>query len=383
MRYRYTSILLALLLGSGLLVAAQPEAEDDLPATAELKQQVNLPTLIRLGLQQSPRIKAARAKWQAAIEKIPQAEALPDPRVMFDYFGESVETRVGPQEYRYGLSQSFPWPGTLNQAGEVAAREVRIKHADYEQAIRDLIVDLKMSYNELLYLRGAIEITRQNQELLNHILKVANTEYAEGKAKFNDVLKAQSQIAQLGYDMILLRELEQVEIAKLNALLDLPTDFPLGEAEMPPVHLVKADIATLTIIALETRQELEAARGRVDKAEEAIRFAKMQNRPKFTVNAMQIATGESDMNVDESGKDPWLVGIGISIPLWFDRNRSRVREAELMRDAAIHATEALENQTGSDVKSAYFRLENARRLITLYDKTLIPQAKQAMEIAEQ
>jgi len=80
--------------------------------------------------------------------------------------------------------------------------------------VRDVIVDVKLAYHELVYLRGAMKITTQNQDLLSHVLKVTNALFAKNNAKLNDVLKAQSQLAQVSYDLVLLRELEQVETAK-------------------------------------------------------------------------------------------------------------------------------------------------------------------------
>ena len=374
----------------GLLVSATVAfaAEPGRPAAAEgaalsLSEGVDLPGLIRLAAARNPGVKAARSDWRAAIEQLPQATALPDPMVRLDYFGESVETRGGPQEYRLGVSQAFPFPGTLRQAGQVASQEVRVRHARYDRALRDLIADLKLSYHELLYLRGAMEITGQNQELLNHILKAANTRFATDKAKLNDVLKAQSQLAQLSYDLVLLRELEQVEAAKINALLDLPTSTVIGEAEVPPTAPRQLSVEQLEAAALTHRQEVEIAEGMAEKAREAVGLAKLQSRPTFTLSAMRIETGEAEMPGDDSGKDPWLIGVGVSIPLWFGRNRSRVRQAELLHESASDRKRAVENQTRSSVKAVYFRLENARRLIELYEKSLIPQAEQAMEVAEQ
>jgi len=326
---------------------------------------------------------AARAEWRAAIEVVPQVTALPDPTVRLDVFGESVETRVGPQEYRYDVSQAFPFPGTRRQAGHVAAGEAAIRHAEYDRVLRDLIVDLTISYHELLYLRGAAGITRQNQELLTHILKVTNASLAAGKATLNDVLKAQSQLAQLTYDLILLRELEEVEAAKINAFLDRPTGTQIGALKRPAGGIVAFSAEQIEAVALSQRQEIEIATAQSAKREAAIRLATLKNRPTFTLSAMRIETGEADMPVDDSGKDPWLVGVAVSLPLWPGRNRSRVREAELLHEAAEQRKRAVESDTKSQVKSVYFRMENARRLIELYEKSLIPQAAQAMEAAEQ
>jgi len=369
-----------LLLGLVWTLAA---GEVPAPTRTALRERVELRSLIRFGLRRNPDIAAARAEWEAAIAAVPQAESLPDPMVSFDYFGESVETRVGPQEYRYGLSQGLPWPGTLDQAGEVAAHEVRVRHIAYDRAIRDFIVEAKISFHELLYLRRAMAITRQNQELLQHILKVTSTAHAKGKAKLHDLLRAQSQLAQLGYDLVLLRELEQVETAKLNSLLDRPTAAPLGEAEMPEVRLVQPAIGTLEKLALQRRQEVAQARAKEAQASAGIELTKRKNRPSFQVRAMRIETGEAVRDIPESGKDPWMVGVGVSIPLWRGRNAARVQEARKRHEAAGERVRSAENRTRAEVKRVYFRLENARRLIQLYEGSLIPQAKRAMEAAEQ
>ena len=381
---RQMLVLVALLASASVVRTAEPTQASVAPdITRSLAEGTDLPGLIRLAVERNPGIKAARAEWRAAIEELPQATALPDPMVQFDYFGANVETRVGPQEYRYGVSQAFPFPGTLRQAVQVASGEVRIKRTQYDRAARDLVVDLKLSYHELVYLRKAQEITRQNQELLNHILKAANTRFTQGKAKLSDVLKAQSQLAQLSYDLVLLRELEQVEAATVNALLDLPTASEIGEVRTPPTAVLTLSVEQLEHLALTRRQEVEIAEGMAEKSREQIRLTKLRNRPKFTLSAMRIETGEADMAVEDSGKDAWLVGLGVSIPLWSGRNRSRVRQAELLHEAAESRKRVVQNQTRADVKSVYFRLENARRLIELYEKSLIPQAKQAMEVAEQ
>ena len=370
-------LMLAIALAASLTRAAEPAATDEAPGPTTLAE------MLQLGATRNPGIAAARARWQATIETIPQARSLPDPMVVIDYFGRSVETRVGPQEYRVALSQSFPWPGTLAQAGEVAAAAVRSRQLAYDAAIRDFIVELKLHYHELVYLRGAMGITAQNEALLGHILAVTNTRYAAGEASLNDVLKGQSQLAQLGYDLVLLRELEQVEIAAINALLDRPTETPIGDLTMPPVVFVRPTLAAIEAQALANRQEIGMAAADVNKAEEAIALAKLKNRPSFTVNASRIETGEAVMPVRGSGDDPWTIGVGVSIPIWGSRNRSRVREAEFNRDAAVNDQRVVENATRSQVKAVYFRLENARRLVELYEKSLIPQAAQAMAVAEQ
>ncbi len=53
----------------------------------------------------NPELEAAFNQWKAALEKIPQAKSLPDPRFSYRYFIRQIETRVGPQRQAFEISQ--------------------------------------------------------------------------------------------------------------------------------------------------------------------------------------------------------------------------------------------------------------------------------------
>ncbi len=374
-------LLLLLFTFIGFAQAAQEKAGS--PPEPVLSDQMDLPTLIRLAYQNNPHIKATRTQWKATIEKLPQVTSLPDPMVMYGYFLRNVETRVGPQRHRMSISQSFPYPGTLDAAGQVLVKQIEIQQKKYEQAVRDTIVKLKLSYHELTYLDQAIEITRQNQELLDHIVKLASTRYAQDTATFSDLLKAQSQRAQLDYDLVLLRELREVEQANIRSLLNLSPETPLGSPIPVPYETLDAPLDSLNRRALEQRQEIQMAELMIQKAEKGIQLAKMKNKPMFKLDLMTVETGESLMlGAQDSGKNPWTIGMGVSIPLWGAKNDSRVQEATLNQQAATENKAWMEAQLLANLKKIYFRLDNSRRLVELYENVLIPQAEKAIEITE-
>ena len=351
--------------------------------TAALADGIDLPTLVRLAVERNPKLKVAQAKWRATIEKYPQVTALADPMLMYSYFIRSVETRVGPQRHRLGFSQALPYPGTLDAAGRVTLKEIEIERVKYEQVVRDLIVDLKLSYYELAYLQRARQVTYQNQQLLSQISNIANTRYASSEATLNDVLKAQSQLAQLSYDLILLRELEEVEKANINALISVPSKTSLG----PPALVVYTShdipISDLEAPALAGRQELHIADLMIQKADETISLAKLKTKPRFKLDLMTVETGEGLMpDALDSGKNPISIGVGISIPWSSSKNRSKIQEAELNHTAAIERKRSMEDLTLANLRKLYFRLENARRLVDLYENSLIPQAEDAVALAE-
>ena len=345
---------------------------------------LDMPRLIQVAVDRSPKVRAAKAQWQAAIEQYPQVTALPDPMFMYGYYMRNVETRVGPQRHRLSFSQSFPYPGTLDAAGEVVKTAIEIARVKHEQVIRDLIVELKLSYHELAYLQRAVELTQQNHELVASILTIATARYAEGKAALNDVLRAQSQLAQLEYDLVLLAELQRVEHANINGILSMPSSTLLGATASIPYEPLNVPLADVEKQALSKRQELQIAALNVEKATEKIALAKLQTKPMLKFDLMAIETGKALMiNAPDSGKDPFTIGIGVTIPWSSLKNSSKVREAQQNREASTENKRVLEDATRVALQKIYFRLENARRLVALYETTLIPQAGAAIEVAEE
>ena len=346
----------ALWLAIGMGLVAEGVADPAASADPDLSAGLTLARAIQLAVERSPSVAVARAEWRATVERRPQVTALPDPMAMYSLYVRSVETRVGPQRHKLGFTQSFPYPGTLDAAGRLVDAAADIARANYEKAIRDVIVDTKIAYAELAYLRRAAALTEQNHELLAHIATVAATQYAVGEATLADMQKAQSQLAQLEYDRILLLELAAVERASLRALLNVAPDAELGEPSASPFAPLRLAAADLDDVASANRTELRIARLMVEKASRAETLAELKTMPMFKLDLMTVETGASPMpGAEDSGRNPWTIGFGVSIPWNSDKNESAIREAELRRSVAASRVAAVEAKTSADIRKLYFR----------------------------
>ena len=63
----------------GMTQTASPSEQTDIATL--FAETLELPNLIRVAVARSPRVRTAKARWQATIEQYPQATALPDPDV--------------------------------------------------------------------------------------------------------------------------------------------------------------------------------------------------------------------------------------------------------------------------------------------------------------
>jgi outer membrane protein TolC len=102
------------------------------------------------------------------------------------------------------------------------------------------------------------------------------------------------------------------------------------------------------------------------------------------VGVSYSAVGHPDVpeRPEDSGRNGFGFQVGMTIPLWFDKNRGRVARAE----AGVRKAKAAEEVSITDIRTRvhdlFFRLNNAQRLIALYQNDLLPQAENALGIAE-
>lgn len=368
-----------------------PAAPDAFRAAGpvDLSGELELSRLIGLAAERNPRLAAARQKWLAAAERTTQARSLPDPLFAYTEMVDPIETRVGPMDRQFKLTQPIPYPGKLSAAGSLAEEEARIRELDYFIAVRDTVAAVKVTYVEFLYLRKALRIVEQNRELARQLAEKSAAIYAETKGERRDTvtlfdsLKAQSQLAQLAYDTITLEELRQTEAANLNRLVSRAPEAPLGmplDLKFRPLHATRDELFRL---ALDRRQELQAALHRIGAALEAQRLARLARVPDFAVGATYSVIGQPIAPQPDGGQDALGLTLGLSLPIWITKNRARIAEAEHRLEASRYERQAEIDDLMARITKVFFRLRNAERLVRLYKESLIPQAEEAMEIAEQ
>jgi len=359
------------------------------PGPIDLSGDLDLGRLIEIAAERNPRLGAARQRWLAAAQRPAQARALPDPLLRYTEMIEPIETRVGPLERRFDLTQPIPWPGKLSVAGSLAEEQARIRELDYHIALRDTVANVKVSYAEYLFLRKALRIVEQNRKLAEQLANKASALYALSKKEKRDVvslfdsIKAQSQLSQLTYDFITLEELRLVEATNINSFLSRAPRAPLGEPRDLPYRPLHVSVEQLYGLGLSYRQEIKSAVHAIAAAHEAERLAKLARVPDFTVGVTYNQIGQPIVQTPGGGNDAWGLSLGMTLPIWITKNRARIAEATNLRYAAERDRQARIDDLMARITKVYFRLQNAERLVRLYKESLIPQAEEAMEIAEQ
>jgi outer membrane protein TolC len=355
--------------------------ETELP---DLSKKASLSTYLKYAALNNAGLEAAFNHWKAELERIPQVKALPDPRFSYSYFIEEVETRVGPQKQKFEVSQTFPWFGTLGLKEDMAAESADAARQRYEAAKLKLFYAVKKNYYEYYYLARAIAITKKNIRLLSELEAVARVKFKASSARHSSVIKAQVELGRLQDRFQTLQDFQAPLIAKLNAALNRPLKSDLPWPTAIPDFDTSMSEGELFAIASSSNPELRAMEHLAKKESSGVKLAGKSYYPNIMLGAGLIETGDANMpEMDESGKDPIIAMIAISLPIWPGKSRAGVREAKAREMAAQEHLKESKNNLLADVELALYHFRDAERKITLYRDGLIPKAWESLEVNNQ
>ena len=161
----------------------------------------SLDSLVTRAIQVSPKLKMLQAKTEAAKNRIEQNSNLPDPTLTLGLANLPVNSFSFTQEPMtgkvVGLSQGIPFPGKLGAVADVALKDVDIVKQEFADSKNEIIKEIKQNYYELSYIRKAISIEKENQNLLKDISNVVKTKYEVSAASQQNLLKVELELTNL------------------------------------------------------------------------------------------------------------------------------------------------------------------------------------------
>ena len=339
----------------------------------------NLRSLVDYALANNPEVNVARERHIGALARVPQAMALPEPKLTYRYFVNEVETRVGPQEHGIGLSQTLPWFGKRGLQGDAATEAARAAQERIASIQNTVIAEVANAYYELFYLGQSIEIIRGNRDLVLHLERVARARYGAGAATHADVIRAQVELGTIENRLGSLEDRRAPLFARLNALLNRPTTetFVLPSIlTFAPVNYTDDEL--LAKVSLHN-PDLRATSFEIEAAHRQRERANKNYLPDITLGLDYIATGDARMpGVQDSGDDALSATIGFTLPIWRSKYDAGVKEADaILRQQQFKRDQQL-NTFHAETVTALFKLRDAQRQIDLYEDTLLPKANESL-----
>ncbi len=361
--------------------AGKPSARGDAPRS--LPVEATLDDYRLFAAENNPKLRALYHEWRAMSERSAQARSLPEPRVTYSEYLRSVETRTGPQERSVGVMQPLPWLGKLRLRGRVAEAAARAAWERFFAAQLELDHKVRTTFADYYFLERSIAITRSNLELLSELEAVARRRVAAGTGDHHDVARLQAEIGRLSDRIETDQDLRRPLVAKLNALLGRQRELEVAPPKTLPEPPALPDDETVRRLVREHNPELLALHEEVERAALGKKLARQEYFPDVAVGFQTILTENARVpNTRDSGQDPWLLTFAVELPVWIGKYRAQEREAAAQWQAASERKRDAESELIAEVELSLHHLRDAERRITLYGRSLVPIAREALKSTE-
>lgn len=323
-----------------------------------------------IAAENNPELKAKFSNYMAAMEKVPQVGTLPDPQFALGYFIQPVETRIGPQNWKFNLAQSFPWFGLLNAKKDVATEMANAKYEMFENAKSNLFFEVKTAYYNYYFIEKAIEITQENIEILEIFKRLSLVKIEAGKASIVDELRVELELNDLRNQLALLSDTKMVLHVKFNNLLNTETSVTIDVPDTLWQDELPLDKQAVLDKIYSSNHELKSIEHKLNAFVNQEVAAKKEGLPKFNIGLGYTIVGKnSNSSFSDNGKDAFLFpSIGIKIPLYRKKYKALIKEAQYLHEAETSKKEDKKNTLSTIYENIYKNFNDGNRRIHLNKK---------------
>ncbi len=339
-----------------------------------------LDSLIQVALENNPEILSSKYTQQSAEFKAKSAGTIPDPKFTIAALNmprSSLSLDETPMSgIALGLSQAILWPGKLRAKKAVAVLQSDSKEQNILQKENSIARMIKHFYFDYSYWTKAEYLLDSNIELIEFLINIAETKYANGIGSAQDALRAQTTKARLENKKLLTSQMSQAALLNLGQFLDdssvvyanIPAELPdklngqLLDSKLTNPHLTKAKIQT----SISTKK---------------LALIKLGYYPNFTFGFDYRIRKDIPMDALR-GEDFITIKAGMQLPLWFfAKQNNDTKSARLAVRASEENFHSTQNQVKQQIAIVNIELGRLTESYEQYKSSIKPQALATYEAA--
>lgn len=343
---------------------------------AEIHTALTLSDSVAEALQKNPELTRLRHRLEGMEARAKQASFLEDPEIVFQLNGVPFSNPTSfnqSDNNAIGIRQKLPFFGKLGLKEKIAQQESKVLEQELRAKEREVTAMTKMIYADLFMAQRAIEILREQLEIMRTITRATEARYEVGRVTQQDVFKALLERSDLMNQLIVVeRETSAAEV-KLNSVMyrpprtsiRLPAELTLPESP--------AAFAAVEEMALASRPELKGAEEEIQRSERLYELAQRNRKfPDFMLgwDYMRMPT--------EMKKDRYAAMVAFSIPFspWTVGKRNYEVEESLAEIRAAKAGREMMRVTAlREAGEAQAKFISARRSLDLYKEAILSQSE--------
>lgn len=338
--------------------------------------QLALSDAVTAALENNPAIKTARAKWESARQRIPQAAAWEDPKLTVNsLLGRFVDiSRNGFADQMVTVEQMIPLTGKNRSKERIAAAEAVASFEDFRRQQLDVISKTKASYFRLANIYLLLDLNDQEEAALSQTVDASKAKFEVGTQSQADYLTADVERQKI---IEARRDLEQKlsdEQTKLKVLMNRDPFSPLGRPVLSEALPTDLSTERLRRLVLENRPEIRQAQSMVIAASAKVELAKREwiPDPSVSLQAQHYDAGRQAISEINAG-------VSIDLP-WFNSKKYRAGEREALSDllAVQQGLDGAQTEAIGMLRDQLQKIETMHHHIELYRDQLLPRARQTV-----
>jgi outer membrane protein, heavy metal efflux system len=369
---KLTLFMICLLAPSAILQSKEP-----MNKTGQTKANpMTLGEAVAAALQNNPTIKAARAKWESAKQRLPQAAAWEDPKLSVNsLLGRFVDiSRNGFADQMVTVEQMIPLSGKNLSRERIAAAEALAGFEDFRRQELDVVSKTKASYLRLANLYVLLDLNEQDEAALSQTLDASKAKFEVGAQSQTDFLMADVERQKIVETRRDLEEKLSDEQTKLKVLMNQDPFTPLRGPISPEASNQNLSEERLRRLLLANRPEVRQAQAIIIGASAKVELAKREWIPDPAISLQAQHYNAGSQAVSELNG-----GVSISLP-WFNAKKYRAGEREAQSDlfAAQRMFEGAQTEALGLLRDQLQKIETLHHHIELYRDRLLPSARQTV-----
>ena len=372
--------------GARLLVSGILWLLASTPVLATETQQLALPQVIEISLQNNGELKSFRDEKGIREASKTRAGLLPNPVLDVEggtgaLTGSSAENSLG-----IGVSQEFLLAGKRDKRLTIAERELEAFRWQLADRERVLSYEVMTAFYDAMLAEQRLKLTDRSIELNRQLLDVTKDRLAAGDIPELEMNLAKVELTRSeGTRIEVERELLQSR-ARLFTYMGLPSgETPAIAGALDNNFSLTKSLADLKQLALGHRPDLKALEAEKSRGDADIALAQSEAIPNLTAGlAFKREATSIEVNSVENKDTDYLIGIKLSMPIpLFDKNQAGVQEARAKLNSTESRKTAATRNVEREVETAYISVLNADKVLSLYKTNIIPQLEENLKLTQE
>lgn len=274
----------------------------------------------------------------------------------------------------------------------IANNEYKKNRHQLRDQIINLVNNVENAYWNLVYAHQSLEATKMGLKQAKDLLRENEIKVRVGSAAKIEILEAQTSVA--NYESQVIQSEQNVQTAEetLKKILNMVQRVePIEPLDKPDIKTISIDFNKFLHEALNNRPDIERARLDLKNYNILVKYARNQMLPDLQLTASYYTTGQGgdqliyegnplfgpsilvgsiEKDIWESMKDVisnlyrnYSIGLSLSIPLSFSREKAQLAQAKINLKRALLTLKNIENNIYSEVKEVLKELEARTKLV--------------------